>query len=614
MILLGRLIFLAAVLFAFWSAGRCLIAGVTGSACTRSSSLPCLAIGAALFMAASGYLLLARHAGPFSTMALLLAFVLVSFLVPFRVERLHISGSKAEAGALALLALVALATILYVALPPSFNANDDGPGYYVFIRELVAQGSLGEQPFSERRLFTLGGHFPLAALADYFFSTEGQSIVDPGIGLALVGSILHWLVVSKRTSRLAAFLVLAAIGVQLAIDSPIKNSIPVMVPFAMVLAMALAATRPSREFDGGELAAACMGLAFATAILFRVTLLPYVVVLIAIFVWRSGSWRDVVKAASIAGLASLLVVLPFALLMRESSGTLLFPVLGTGVHASTFQASSFTRGSIFEQAVQALTVVGTDVRILAIGGLVSLRYWMSRDLRALRPWLLAIAGFVLASCALVASTGGLAYERYSFPAVSALLAAAVLSFPPLNWAWSPSVLQGRRRTILAGLALAVAGVAVAAAMTENRIHRVAASIRNRIDIRFASMAQSGDEARSYARAADVIPNGASVLTTLVRAYLLPQGRFRVLVHDQPGRAGPAPFWPADADGQVTSTTFDLTASTFSSRGAILRGPSRAMLAPVARNGKKRPRRHSAGSSWRSRQMHLRRASCIETIS
>jgi hypothetical protein len=326
-ILLGRLILLAAVLFAFWSVGR-LVAGITDSAHARSS-FPALVIGAALFMAASGYLLLARHAGPFSIAALLLALALSPFLVPFCIgttQRLQTGGSKVEVGAPASLALAALTTVLYVALPPSFNANDDGPAYYVFVREIVAQGSLGEQPFSERRLFTLGGHFPLAALADYFFGAEGLSIVDPGVGLGLVGSILYGLVVSERTSRLAAFLVLAAIGVQLAINSPIKNSIPVILPFAMLLAMALAATRPTREFDRSALAATCMGLAFGTAILFRVTLLPYVVVLMAIFVWRCGSWRDWAKAASIAGLTSLLVVLPFALAGVERNS----PVSGAG--------------------------------------------------------------------------------------------------------------------------------------------------------------------------------------------------------------------------------------------------------------------------------------------
>jgi hypothetical protein len=133
--------------------------------------------------------------------------------------------------------------------------------------------------------------------------------------------------------------------------------------------------------------------------------------------------------------------------------------------------------------------------------------------------------------------------------MGSLLAAAVLSFPPLNWNWSASVVQGQRRVLLAGLALAIAGAAVAA-MAESGIYRLA-SIRSRIDVRFASMVQSPDEARSYARAADVIPDGASVLVTLVRAYLLPQGRFRILVHDQPGRAGPAPFWPANKDGRAS---------------------------------------------------------------
>lgn len=546
--LLSSILLLVGLVLACWSTGRIANAAsvpqINEGVCRKDDDD--VIAGAAILIAISGYLLLAGLATPVHTG---LAIGLLGILsIPFLAASLRQKSIKPiwRVKHPLLLSLFVACLVLFVALPPTFNGADDSSAYYVFIREIVHSGALGPQPFSERRLFTLGGHFPFAALADSIFGVAGAAIVDPGLGLALVATLLYKRAVARRTPVLVAGVVFLALAAQLLVESPVKNTVPCVLPLAFILALALHVIEPSPDTRRSVPEAVIIGALAGASLTFRIVLVPYIAVLAALYVWSAGEWRNRLTAAISVAAGMVTVVLPFALLLYASSGTLIFPLSGTGVHESNFLPQSFAFGSPVDRIVRAVIDLSSDFRLLAVLAVLAISASINSNTSQLTPAMWTGLGFVLATVAIAYSTGGLGLTRYTFPANTALLAALVLTTP---WAriaaYIPSIpsrSNGLSRLAGAGLATGLLAAGLFAVSYHQRLMAYAAS---KIGNRYASMGQSESEASAFRHVESVIPDGAVVLSTLERTYLLRQGRFRILANDQPRGAGPAPFWPSE---------------------------------------------------------------------
>jgi hypothetical protein len=108
--------------------------------------------------------------------------------------------------------------------------------------------------------------------------------------------------------------------------------------------------------------------------------------------------------------------------------------------------------------------------------------------------------------------------------------------------------SSRAQVAVAVATLVTIIVAVAIVTSTGRFNGLFASISDKIQARYAFMRQSEDEERAFESVTATIPEDARVLVFLPRAYLLPPGSFQIVVNDQPGRAGPPPFWPQTSSG------------------------------------------------------------------
>ena len=119
--------------------------------------------GAAWIVFASGLLMMAGLATAWVTGAMLAGLALLGAATLVLAYRKRPAGRKAWPwGLVAVGAILAAALLFMLALPPSFNAVDDGFAYLALVRDVAVDGVSSPQPFSERRLFTYGGHWPLA--------------------------------------------------------------------------------------------------------------------------------------------------------------------------------------------------------------------------------------------------------------------------------------------------------------------------------------------------------------------------------------------------------------------------------------------------------------------
>ena len=68
---------------------------------------------------------------------------------------------------------------------PALNGNDDLKAYLFFQERTANQGFLSIDPFSARRMYTLGGLFPFQGSLSHF-DLRYLSFIEPGLGLLLI--------------------------------------------------------------------------------------------------------------------------------------------------------------------------------------------------------------------------------------------------------------------------------------------------------------------------------------------------------------------------------------------------------------------------------------------
>ena len=245
-------------------------------------------LGAALVVFASGLLMMAGIATAWITGAMLAGLALPGAAKLVLTHRNRPPGQRAWPVGLVLAgAILAAALLVVLALPPSFNAVDDGFAYLALVRDVAVDGVGASQPFSERRLFTYGGHWPMAGIVDQTLGLDGLSLIDPALGLALLGLLIMERVRRGAMPITAGLAVLAVLAAVLTVASPIKNTIPILLPLAFATLMLLRILEPWKQKaavgGGGIREAVEMGLLAGAATTFRATSLPFTLMLL-------GTW------------------------------------------------------------------------------------------------------------------------------------------------------------------------------------------------------------------------------------------------------------------------------------------------------------------------------------
>jgi hypothetical protein len=92
----------------------------------------------------------------------------------------------------------------------AFNWGDDFAAYFVFPKKMLQAGSLGPDPFSERRIVSsLGGNYFLHAFILSMLSVKNLNLIDPGLGMIIaIGLLLGYFRNKGTPKRAAVFLLL----------------------------------------------------------------------------------------------------------------------------------------------------------------------------------------------------------------------------------------------------------------------------------------------------------------------------------------------------------------------------------------------------------------------
>ena len=207
-----------------------------------------------------------------------------------------------------------------------FNIHDDFHAYFVFPQKMIATGSLGEEPFSERRLNALGGQSFLQTFVLAVLSEENLHLLEPGVALVLVlGLLLGYLAERGIHPRNGVFVLLTFLLAPL----PYMN-ISALVT-GMVLFIALFRTLVSTKLiAAGELRHAAVAALCAAAICsLKSSLLPVGAFLLGFgylsLLITARFDRRLIRGAAVALALTVLFVLPWMLAMYDAFGTPLYP-------------------------------------------------------------------------------------------------------------------------------------------------------------------------------------------------------------------------------------------------------------------------------------------------
>ena len=429
-----------------------------------------------------------------------------------------------------------------------FNTSDDYHAYLVFPHKMLQLGSMGLEPFSERRMTSLGGQSFLHTFIVSVLSDTNLNIIDPSLTLIItLGLIIGFLKENQASTRRVIFTILLV----LLIAVPKANTTSMMLPVALFLS--LFRSLDSKEIDRSSwVSNACLIALISAAICtLKSSLIPASVIVFAVsYLCYFISSNTKIKVVWEFGLATVLVgifLLPWMISLYQSSGTLLYPLLGKGYHASaygiTFKSGSTLLGTV-KTALGAFR--GIYVFILILLGCLSLsiRPLKFANLPAESSFSNRQAPLSMTVAALVATvvvgvlTENVDPFRYSFshlfPAIIILIMLAMTDTGELNKNGIPNFFI---------VAVFCAGLTISYNwdITKNTYSAYMKNIK--FGLTNPSLV-SAKQKLQYAALQQSIPQGETVLARLDAPFILDFKRNQLFLADWPGGASLPPGMPA----------------------------------------------------------------------
>jgi hypothetical protein len=457
--------------------------------------------------------------------------------------------------------LCGLVIVLYAASVRTtvYNFHDDLQGYFVFPTKMIQTGSLGPDPFSERRILLLGGMSFLHACVLSVADQRYISVVDAGAGLLLCVALL---LAIARDARTNAWARIAGLLLFLSIPQARANTTSLMTGLALFLTLFLTLYRGRLRHRLISHATIPVALAAAGLCILKTTFLPACVLLIVGTIVLDLKYAQSTlgavfrRLALVAGL-TLLCCAPWMASLYSSNGTLLYPFLGRGFHGSAYGAFwQPSAGVTLANVGPLLLVTFEDLRVIPLfllGAIPLLRRDLAERRGALVAWFLAAT---IASLAVPLVLGGdLGRYRYCY----SFLYAAMFTLLSFALADSAADVGWRRaRTVLGGLAIAVLLLAHGDRLWSYWRYQFESSVNAvRMGPKLVVSAAGWEShrvamkpyARSYAKMQAAVPEGATLLARLEYPFLLDFRRNVVYIVDYPGGSSPPPGMPFFQGGE-----------------------------------------------------------------
>jgi hypothetical protein len=435
---------------------------------------------------------------------------------------------------------------------PAFDQHDDSQAYLVMAKKMLALGSLGPEPFEARRMLSMGGQIFLQTTVLVALPVRALHLLDGGLALLiLIGLVSGGARRYRLDGRTAAFLALLALSFPYLLmrgnTSSLLTGVVLLVSWFRLCSDGLIDQRP------GLASAALVALTAGGLCALKSTLIPAAVVLFAastIFHLAHSNHRRelMLEGLFTVGLIALLVM-PWMISIYESSGTLLYPILGKGFYGGVYtDGFADIRG---ELATPLLTIGRALCKHLMRLLPVLLLLLFVRDRQPRRPAAaLAIAAIVSVVLLVVMgdASASRSLSRYAYP----LLMAAALGLSLTGLRQGVKEQGAGRHSQLAAVSVVVVAMLLAF-HNQDRIRKMYDQLLvNTVSALAGPSLISQQEQQALVELQAAVPPGAPLLATIGHPYLLDLSRNPVSIMSLPGMASPPPGMPLDRGSEAVA--------------------------------------------------------------
>jgi hypothetical protein len=435
------------------------------------------------------------------------------------------------------LGLIVLISLWYapaVALP-RFNPNDDFVAYLPFAKRLLQSGTLIE-PFSMRRLATLGGQAILHAMTLCFGNENNGNLLDCGLGAMLTAGLLFG---SLRKQGLSIYASIGITGLFLLIPAPRINIMSLTTGAVLLFTLFRTLALRAEVFGGYWQRLLAVGLVSAGVCSLRVTLyLAAFLIVVGSLLFSESSrwcnWKAISSPAIALGFAGFFM-LPWMLVLYRSSGSFLYPIM-QGTQHSGFNTSVAGLGWVHALAFCGSILVQPAMLLPVVVSLASAVLFPNR-LSAVFTGAAIFSVLALAFSVTAADPVRDLY-RYAFPVLLTALMTAVSR--PFGAVWQRATRW--RRLISVGLLVTLSPYLLIT-WGQGIPAQAAALSSLRLQVSRQQPFASQSELRSYRLLQASIPPRAGLYAVLDKPYLLDYTGTRIYNADIPGACSLPPGMP-----------------------------------------------------------------------
>ena len=220
----------------------------------------------------------------------------------------------------------------------TFSIYDDTVAYLLELARMLQTGSQGPDPFSERLMLALNGQTFLLGLVCAVSPYHYAFLLDPGVCEIMIAGLIWFFVRRDLGGSVRETSIAAALVVMITVPdtSNLGGNMTGTVLYLTLLWTACWGCREKGHLNlGATLLLACTAAALCAI---KTTFLTYTAMFLA-FWYASRLWHSrrlsIVREMCLVGLVTLALLAPWMWQQYRSSGTPLYPMLGTGYHAGT---------------------------------------------------------------------------------------------------------------------------------------------------------------------------------------------------------------------------------------------------------------------------------------
>jgi hypothetical protein len=444
--------------------------------------------------------------------------------------------------------LLALSCLAYAGsvYAVTFNPHDDLHGYFVFPLKMLQTGSLGPDPFSERRLVSsLGGQSFLHTFVLSALPIESLHLIDSGLCFLMMLAMVAGASEDRRPRGTRLLMMIAILVFTVIPHANISATMSGVVVFFGAFRWLDTMESRLRSADG-----LVLGMLLGGACVLKTSfVVPAVTMAGTFFLIRLASGRDPVMrrlgpALVTAAMASALAA-PWMLSMFRSCGTLLYPLLGKGYHGSVYGSFATTYPSLLApHAVRFTCIAASTALFISFFSLSALA--LTQKPRSAAT-VAMIAGGIVGTLAIGIATAGYGVDRYMFPFLFPAVLSLVCKIPAPAKAPEGA---GSGHLPLAHLLVCVWLIGSQWEGSRQMFWQYGLNVRDALAGRGLASAQ---EAQRMRDAQNSVPEGDVILERVSKPFLLDFARNRVFIVDYPGGASPPPGMPFQRGPEALSS-------------------------------------------------------------